>query len=345
MRIPEAPVVALLPRQDAVAGHPELTEHVAHERRDDAEILGQRPRRLDVVGLRQLFQHRAEHAPAPRALRVHSFRIEVPALSAVLPLDPLAEEPHHVIEPEAVVEVRRVPRARADPGQIVGLHGEPVVGGEPPVLPVGGVGVRRGAERHVELELRGVRPDVGALGAHDEGEIAHELDAELAHLRPGRLPLLVQRPLHVRDLEQALRLAGANLVERDVAAVTLRIGPRRPSPAVVRLAQRRVEREVVEPRALALDECGEAAGSRGLARPLAGVEPLERGAQRLHLQRTHDRVAHPGSGPARLERPLALVAERLVDGGGVEILHRVDVDVDGIEAEGGERAVGARLPP
>ncbi len=45
-------------------------------------------------------------------------------------------------------------------------------------------------------------------------------------------------------------------------------------------------------------------------------------------------------GPARRA---AFVAERLGDEESVDVLHRLDVGVDGIEAEGGERTVGAGL--
>src|ERR1019366_7305378 len=161
----------------AIARHPELPHRLAHERRNDAEVLGDDPRPGDRLRrARQLVEHHAEDAASPRALPLSAGRVEATAVDAVSAPDPLPEVADHVIEAEAVVEAGRVAGAHPDPREIVALHREPVVRRESPVLPVGGEIVGRRPERELNLKLRGMRPHVGALAPHDEGQVAHQLD-------------------------------------------------------------------------------------------------------------------------------------------------------------------------
>src|ERR1019366_4634694 len=104
LRVAE-PGRVLLPGQDAIARHPELPHRLAHERRNDAEVLGDDPRPGDRLRrARQLVEHHAEDAASPRALPLSAGRVEATAVDAVSAPDPLPEVADHVIEAEAVVE-------------------------------------------------------------------------------------------------------------------------------------------------------------------------------------------------------------------------------------------------
>ena len=233
--------------------------------------------------------------------------------------------------------------ARADPAEIVGVHRCPIEGGEAPILAVGREAVGRGAERRVPLELVGVRPHIGALVADDEGEIAHQLDAERAELFARLLPLHVGDPLRVLVLEDARGVRLGRARQRAGLARPLRLRPVTPPLTAVRLAKRDVEREIVLPRRLALDEGPKLARTGRVALPLALEEAIEGAAQGARLQLAHGLVVH---GVARAEARQLLAtgrAEHVVDLRRVEIRDGLHVDVERVQAEGRARAVRAGL--
>ena len=112
LRIAEAPVLVLLPGQHAVARQAELAQHLAHERRDDAEVLGQRARRLTPVAV----PSSSSMAPSTRRPRAPCASppsgSKRPAACRAAPwvLHPLAEEADDVVEAEAIVELSGVAR-------------------------------------------------------------------------------------------------------------------------------------------------------------------------------------------------------------------------------------------
>ncbi len=57
-----------------------------------------------------------------------------------------------------------------------------------------------------------MRPHVRAFRAHDERYVSHELDADLAHLRVRLLPLLIEEPLYVSNLNEPLTMIGTHFL-------------------------------------------------------------------------------------------------------------------------------------
>ena len=191
---------------------------------------------------RKLLEHRAEHAPPAGALRRPSppgrSRPRSPPLASLHPLPEVAD---HVIEAEAVVEARRVARARADPREVVGLHREPVVRRQPPVLTVRRVRVGRRAERQVQsgtarraTTRRRSRRTRRTAGPPSARRRARCIRARAASHCPSSVHCTYatssrRRPSRARASSSARG-----------AAIALGLGPGRPAPAAVRLAQRGV---------------------------------------------------------------------------------------------------------
>ena len=231
--------------------------------------------------------------------------------------------------------------------EVVAVHRRPVVRGQAPALALGREVVGRSAEGHVGAELIAMRPEVGALAADDERHVPHELDARVLQLRARRAPLLVRDPLEVhlledRGAERAVVVRARGEREDLRRAVALVRRPRRPAVAVVRGADGRVERVVLEPAALVRDEGHERGAALGLLR-LALAEPGKGGAERGALQAAHGRVIDARRLADAGELREALGAERLLHERLVDLGHRLDGDVDRVERERGERAVRARL--
>ena len=112
------------------------------------------------------------------------------AASPVALADVGAEEPDQVIDAVAVVELGAAPRARREPAESAGGDRLPAVGGKAPVLAGLGERVGRRADRRVEAEVVLPRPDVGAVAADHEREVAEHADvagiARLASTGPPR---------------------------------------------------------------------------------------------------------------------------------------------------------------
>ncbi len=195
----------------------------------------------------------------------------------------------------------------------------------------------------MKLKLRGVRPDVRALAPDHERDVPHELDPEVAHLPVRRVPLLVQRPLDVGVLQKIEREIGARPRDRRRRPIAVVVAPRRPAPAPVQRTERLEQRQVIEPPALAAYEVGQALRARRAREPFALVESLERDVERARLERPDPRVVHARRGTELLERGPHVAAQDLAQRVGIEVLDRLDVGVDRIEAERGQRTVRARL--
>src|SRR4029450_11159194 len=110
-------------------------------------------------------------------------------------------EPDQMIDAKPIVEIRVAPRSLAEPPETVGGHDVPTAERHPPVLSGGAERIGRHTNRDVESKLILTHPDICAVTADHEGEIAKNPDAvsPTAHARP----LRVREPLQV-SLEQHL---------------------------------------------------------------------------------------------------------------------------------------------
>ncbi len=122
---------------------------------------------------------------------------------------PYAEEAQHVIDAVGVEVLCHLGEASHPPGAAVLEHLVPVVGGEAPVLAVGGKGVGRGSGLAVEVEVAGLNPSLHAVAAHADGDVALEYDVALAGIVVGLAHLLVEVVLHIVPVGHFLVLAGA----------------------------------------------------------------------------------------------------------------------------------------
>ena len=102
-----------------------------------------------------------------------------------------------MVNAEGVEVLRHLAHAGAPPGIIVLGHLFPVIGGEAPVLAVGGKGIRRGAGLAVHVEEFRVLPGVHAHAGYADGKVSLEGHAVQMGIIHGFPQLLVQQELHV----------------------------------------------------------------------------------------------------------------------------------------------------
>src|SRR5450631_4173089 len=119
-----------------------------------------------------------------------------------------------------------------------------------------------------------IRPDVRRIDAYNEGEVAHQLDAEGAGLAARVAPLKVELPLRPFRPQDRVVLLPAGFVER--VRVSIARAARPIEPGLAELGMPHAEqRIVVQPVAVGLDESGELPCPCGIARPLLAPEALE----------------------------------------------------------------------
>src|SRR5205085_46517 len=85
-----------------------------------------------------------------------------------------AEEADEMVDAEGVVDLRVAAGPRRQPLEAAGRDLAPAVGRQTPVLTGFGEGVRRRADRRVHPEIVLARPDVGAVAANHEREVAED---------------------------------------------------------------------------------------------------------------------------------------------------------------------------
>ena len=157
----------------------------------------------------------AHDALALRDLRWLVGRREV--LAALGLADEGAVEADEMIDAKAVVELAAAPRPLAQPLVVPFGVAIPAIGGQPPVLTGFREGVRRSADRRVETELVLPGPDIGAVAAHHEREVAEQSD--LAAICARAPPLVVGEPLHVLVVEDGVGQTLACMFERAPVAI------------------------------------------------------------------------------------------------------------------------------
>jgi hypothetical protein len=128
-----------------------------------------------------------------------------------------AVEANQMIDAESVVELAAAPRPLPQPVVVPFRNPIPAIDRHPPVLTGFREGIRRRSDRRVETELVLSRPDVGAVAAHHEREIAEQSD--VGAVRAGALPLLVGEPLQVLVVEDRVGQAAARVLERGRVAI------------------------------------------------------------------------------------------------------------------------------
>ena len=250
-----------------------------------------------------------------------------------------AVEADHVIDAIAVEELRAAPGPGAEPAEVVALDAVPAIRRQAPVLAFGAERVGRRADGQLAVELLLVLPDVGAVGADGERQIAEEPDPRR---RPRRLPLRVGEPLQVGvEADLALQASPGHGQRRGLARAQA-VGPVPPGLRREAIAERAEQDVVVEPVGLALHEAGELGDARHVPPAAFVLEAVERDTQRrlLHLADgvviDLRRLPHGGE-PVALIRGQPLHAAR-----GDELRHVRQPQVDRIDRhrrDGGVRRV------
>ena len=223
-------------------------------------------------------------------------------LAAVGFADEGAVEADQMIDAEAVVELGAATCPLAQPfipGPLVHL---PPVDRQSPVLPGLRERIGRHADRRVDPELVLARPDVGAVAADHEREVAE--DADRGTVAPGAEPLIVGEPLQVLVIADACGQALARGGQRAGIAMAQLGLPVTPVARPVLVVQRAEQRVLVEPPPFALGELAEGPVALGAGALMAIAEHRERLVQRQRLQRAHRRGNPPPAirGPAPGDR-------------------------------------------
>ena len=133
-----------------------------------------------------------------------------------------------MVDADDVEVLSRRAQTAHPPGEAILLHALPVVDGVAPVLAVGVEPIGRAARddtrtaRAGQLEVLGVRPDVGGVQRDVDGDIADDLDAVFVRIGTQTLPLGVeaelQEALEIDLVAQLLTVArhGLRLVHPDI---------------------------------------------------------------------------------------------------------------------------------
>ena len=195
----------------------------------------------------------------------------------------------------------------------------------------------------MQLELRRMPPHVGALPAHDEGQVTHQLDAELSHERARFFPLLQKGPLHVSDFQHRAAVRIACSLERPRRTIAFVRGPRVPPPPAMRSSQHGVEGEIVHPGAFAVQELCESLSTRCAVGPFALAKAYERGVQNARLEVADAVVVDAGCLAQLVQLSMTVIAQCLGDEHRIGVLDRFHVRIDGVETERRQRAVRARF--
>ena len=185
-----------------------------------------------------------------------------------------------------------------------------------------------------------MRPHVGAVAAHHEGQVADERDA--VELASGLFPLPLGDPLMPAHLQHRVGTLRTRLDQR---LGVVRRQMRRPLPprtGVVLVVQHTEERVVVEPPVLVGHVVAEFGRPRRVVCPLGRAEVLEGPVQLRVLDGHRRRVLHHRRGIER-SAPRVLTrrsgATSLPSAERLHLRHVVQRDVERVDGHGAERRV------
>ena len=215
-----------------------------------------------------------------------------------------------MIDAVPVVERRRPPGAIAQPAEVGGADDIPAIRRQSPVLPGLGERVGRRADGSVDVELVLPRPDVGAVAAHHEREVAEHADRTCLAAR--LLPLLVGKPLQVGVVGNLLPKPLPRVVQRRRNAVADAGVPLAPVTAAVRLEQRAEQRVVAEPPVLPLAKRAEAPIAIAAAAGNCLTKMRERLPQRPPLHRADAGIVDAFRAPHPVEQRQVVAGEHRV---------------------------------
>ena len=139
-----------------------------------------------------------------------------------------------MVDADDVVQLAGAVDAADPPAEAVLPHAVPVVQRVAPQLSVGAEIVWRyaghglGDQRLVQLEELRLRPHVGGIHGHIDGQVADDADALRVDIVPQPVPLLEEQILQVGEELHVLPQQGAVLLHRPLLPQTDVIGPLRP---------------------------------------------------------------------------------------------------------------------
>ena len=191
------------------------------------------------------------------------FLVGEEAARAVLFPDERAIEADQVIDAKPVEQLGAAPRPLPEPFVAAGLVHVPAIHGQPPVLAGLRERVRGNADRRVDAELVLAGPDVGAVAAHHEGEVAEDHDAGVA----GAPGATARRRSTAASRNRGSRAPASSRAAASASGRRSRSGASHSSQvlAVVLRVERPEERVVLDPPAFAVDERAERRGPRRAA--------------------------------------------------------------------------------
>ena len=171
-----------------------VVEELRHLRRGIAQILGDKFQ-LGEPAVEAIHQI---HAGAGHPMPVFGGRVAVGH-------HPIRGETAEVVDADNVVQLARAVNAADPPAEAVAAHGVPIVQGVAPQLTVGGEVVRRyarhrlGHQLFVQLEELRLRPHVGGVQRHVDGQVADDVDALTVDVVPEGVPLAEEQELQVGE--------------------------------------------------------------------------------------------------------------------------------------------------
>ncbi len=179
---------------------------------------------------------------------------------------PDAEETQDVVDAVGVEVFGHIAEAAYPPLAAVLEHLIPVVGGEAPVLTVDREGVGRCTSLTVEVEVARLHPDVAAVAAHADGDIALEDDVVLTGVLMGVGHLLIEDELY--EIPEGDVLVGLRPTVGQFLAVGLIpdavVGPLREVGCAVLVAKRAELGVRHEPVLVLLEELAVGVGAKRL---------------------------------------------------------------------------------
>ena len=232
-------------------------------------------------------------------------------------------------------------RAVAQPVEIALRQHVPPVDRQSPILARLAERVRRNADRCVHAEFILTGPDVRAVAAHHERQVAEQRDA--GGLLPRAAPLIARQPLQVLPIENFLGQLRARTLERVRPAAAQRLGPVPPRALVVLRVQRAKQRVVVQPPAFIRDVLVKRPGARRVALTLDTLEPFAAAPQHEFLQRAYLRVLNARRDAHRVETRAQPGLERLLAADLLEVLHLVEGDELRIDRHRAQRGIRRRF--